>query len=212
MPKVFIVGGGNAYQRMFEKAAWEVVNNPQSADLIQFTGGEDVTPSLYGETTHPTTGNNPQRDSKEIEFYKASVVEEKKIAGICRGGQFLNVMNHGKLWQHVNGHALYGTHACLDVESGQVYQVTSTHHQMMIAGPEAEILGIAKESTFKQGHKGGKLHELVQLKKGNDPDLEVVFYPSTNTLCFQPHPEFPRFEECTDYYFYLLASKLGLAA
>lgn len=32
------------------------------------------------------------------------------MVGICRGAQFLNVMAGGKMIQHVEGHAIHGTH------------------------------------------------------------------------------------------------------
>src|SRR3546814_3238996 len=32
----------------------------------------------------------------------------KPMAGICRGGQFLNVMCGGSMIQHVEGHAIHG--------------------------------------------------------------------------------------------------------
>ena len=41
------------------------------------------------------------------------------------------------------------------------------------------------------------------------PDVEVVFYPGKNVLCFQPHPEIFGGEDCRDYYFELLTRHLG---
>ena len=63
MRKVYIVGGGGDYKSMFEGEGWEVVDCFSKADLIQFTGGADVSPALYGESTHPQTElyNHPHR-------------------------------------------------------------------------------------------------------------------------------------------------------
>lgn len=92
MPSVFIVGHKDYdITSMFLKQGWEISTNSEEADLLQFTGGEDVTPALYGEGKHPTTDNNPDRDAFESDVYHYYI--DKPKAGICRGGQFLNVMN-----------------------------------------------------------------------------------------------------------------------
>jgi gamma-glutamyl-gamma-aminobutyrate hydrolase PuuD len=105
------------------------------------------------------------------------------MAGICRGGQFLNVMNGGKMWQHVNNHAMAGVHPAENIKTGEVIDVTSTHHQMMRPSEQGVILLTASLSTRKE-----TATERVLGKK--ESDIESVFYPKTNNLCFQPHPEY----------------------
>ncbi len=192
---VYIVGNDYTISTMFLRRGWRLVDYiDEKIDLIQFTGGEDVDPSYYGEARHPMTRSNPKRDAAE-----AAVFNEWKgkvyMAGICRGGQFLNVMNGGKMWQHVNHHAIMGTHAATDLNTGEVIQVTSTHHQMMSPSETADVWLTASESTEK--------HTAMATYTGkNFPDYEAIHYPLTRSLCFQPHPEYVNINHpCQNLYF-----------
>lgn len=197
---VFIVAGNAEYRKMFVDRGWDVVASPEDADLIQFTGGADVSPAMYGEYPHPSTHFSPERDRAE-HFLYMEYIGKKPMAGICRGGQFLNVMNGGTLYQHVDGHAIGGTHVAYTSDQREI-QVTSTHHQMMRPGKLSKVLATAQESDSKEYMRG----KLKVIDNGRDqPDVEAVLYKQTRCLCFQPHPEFGRApKECTDYYFELL--------
>lgn len=207
MPTVMILEGNSQYREMFEKAGWNITFDLNKADLVQFTGGADVSPFIYGEANHPTTGNDPRRDLVEAGYYALCVRMGKKMAGICRGGQFLNVMNGGKMYQDVDGHAVGGTHECHDIKTGKVVQVTSTHHQMMrlVGGTNVEVVAIAEESYYKEYMLGD---EPAEAKYPNS-DLEALYYVNTNSLCFQPHPEFYGADSTREYYFELLERYLG---
>lgn len=202
MKKVVIIGGGIAYQRMFEMYGWEIGEEFVNADLIQFTGGEDVDPVLYGEHHHPRTHSNSRRDIQERRFYRMAKDMGIPTAGICRGGQFLNVMNGGKLYQDVDRHGIGGTHQAIDIRTGDKVEVSSTHHQMMRPAKHGETLCIAHRSTFKEHMVHG---EVVRVDGTTENDVEAVLYEDTNTLCFQPHPEFVTRSEdyraCADLYF-----------
>lgn len=197
---VRIVGGNGAYLKMFEMYGWSSTLSLTNADLILFTGGADVSPHLYGEEPHPHAFNDPMRDEAERSTYL--LVGDKPKAGICRGGQFLNVMNGGKMYQHVDKHGVAGTHKAIDVRSGREVQVSSTHHQMMRPGKGAETLCIASRSTFKEHMVEGSIY---RVDGTTENDTEVVVYRDTNSLCFQPHPEFVAnsedYRECADYFF-----------
>lgn len=199
---VYIIGGGNQYHTMFVNMGWSVVNNIEDAAFLQFTGGSDVDPDLYGQDPHPRTFFDRSRDDQEQAIFD-KYVGEKNMLGICRGGQFLNVINGGKLWQDVSGHAIGGTHPALDLMTGRRISVTSTHHQMM--RPEmtlGELICVASQSdrreddtTVQDGHRGD--------------DCEAVWYDNTSSLCFQPHPEFGGANECREYYFDLIERFFG---
>lgn len=209
MPKVLIVGNDPLISNMFLKRGWEVVKGHQEApDLVQFTGGEDVSPSLYGEIEHPASFINPARDQREANVYLS--YKDTPKAGICRGGQFLNVMNGGRMWQHVTNHTR--THSALDLDNGREYEVTSTHHQMMIPHESGRVLLIAAEgytAAYKQCMEDGRENTVTNDKW----DVESVFYGETKTLCFQPHPEYVGDDhECRDLYFTYLEQHLGLKA
>lgn len=210
MLNVLIVGGnGGGYGSMFQAAGWGLTNVVARADLIQFTGGEDVTPSLYGEEKHQYTGNSFERDLYEAGYFAVARRMGIPMAGICRGGQFLNVMSGGKMYQHVSAHATGRTHPLTDLATGREVNVSSTHHQMMRVGADGVLLAEANLGGFKEWvDANGEVQ-----RAGVGPDVEVVYYDSTKALCFQPHAEF--FEpghECFDYYFELIERVHGLRA
>lgn len=124
------------------------------------------------------------------------------MAGICRGGQFLNVMCGGKLYQHVNNHGLMGTHMMVATRTGEMFPVTSTHHQMMRPGIGAEVIGVASEATVVE-YMDNERVRYVEQKRGDD--IESVLYPEHGVLCYQPHPEYlTKDSECQEFYFKMI--------
>ena len=67
---------------------------------ILLTGGQDVSPEIYGQTALPLCGELcPARDRMERVLLTAALEREKAILGICRGMQFLNAALGGTLYQ-----------------------------------------------------------------------------------------------------------------
>lgn len=212
MKKVYIVGGrqGN-YARLFSEAGFGITDDPQEADLLCFTGGEDVNPALYGEARHPTTWCNQHRDAYEAVAFREYI--DKPKVGICRGGQFLNVQCGGRMYQDVDRHTR--PHPIFHPDGGKAICIaTSTHHQMMIPGPEGEVLAVANESTRRE-HCGATRYghnPEVFVTQGAHDDTEVVYYNVEKALCFQPHPELPyATNELKEYFFGLIKDKLGVS-
>ena len=197
---VHIVGGLCDYIKMFVNNGWMGVDNVEDADLVQFCGGADVNPALYGEQQHYTTNFSNERDAYETAVYKLALLEGCAIAGICRGAQFVHVMNEGKLYQNVNNHAIAGGHHAhivvfrLDHLAPKGFQVSSTHHQMMRKGA-GEVIVSSSESTRKETGRGTTHY-------GTSPDIEAVFHKGSRSLCYQPHPEFfSKDHRCQSLYF-----------
>lgn len=194
--RVFVVGGGFSYIKMFHDAGLSGARNVDEADIICFTGGEDVNPAMYGEKPIPGVYFNERRDGIEAGIYADAIAKKKPMVGICRGAQFLNVMNGGKLWQDVNNHANGQNHSVVDMQTGEdIVGMTSTHHQQMIAGKTATIIAVAAMSTSKENGD----RKIVRANPDLD-DMEVLFYEDSGSLCFQPHPEFNQ-GSCRDYFF-----------
>lgn len=174
-------------------------------ELVIFTGGEDVTPEFYGQNTGKFTSFNKKRDDLEHK----SFIRFKDVPklGICRGSQFLTVMNNGKLVQHVSGHS--GNHA-MQTNNDEVFMVTSTHHQMMypfdLKSEEYELLGWSqyfKSDTYLDGSN----IEMVKPRDFLEP--EIVYYKNTNSLAIQGHPEYDYAEKVfKDHTIKLIKEKL----
>lgn len=197
MKKVYVVGGGYAYERMFKQAGYALAASMQEADLLCFTGGADVSPELYGEEN---VGSycSPERDRYEEQVFDWAYAHDVPMVGICRGGQFLNVMNGGRMWQDVDNHAISGTHKAVCKYWGEI-MVSSTHHQMMRAGAGGELIAYANLSSFKLNDKGDS-RDLC--------DVEVVYYKDTKSLCYQPHPEIVNEDHQCRKHFLMLVDKL----
>ena len=182
--KVKIVNGNHQYDDMFRGMGHSLVSLVEAADLVCFTGGADVTPMLYGDKQHKYTSSDYGRDMEEISIYKQAMELGIPMVGICRGGQFLNVMNGGRMYQHVTGHTT--EHDITDLETGDSILVSSTHHQMMMKATEGILVAISHHSSDREWYNASAL-----ATDTSDVGVEVVYYDKTNSLCFQPHPEFP---------------------
>lgn len=187
--KVYVVAPDHyGVAAMWRSAKYEVVNNADDADIICFTGGEDINPDLYKAPKHPRTSFNPRRDDMEVPFY--SPTPEKLKVGICRGAQLLCALNGGQLFQDVDNH--HGGHAVLyKTEDGTVEEgwVTSVHHQMMCPNPHShyEDWAVAAISSYRDLHSASS--RKVNYEK-DGYDREIVYFPDTASYCFQGHPEF----------------------
>lgn len=202
--KVYIQGGNSSYAAMYRNRKWQIADTVSEADLIQFCGGEDVSPLLYGEPELRVSCCNFDRDVAEMVTFGHALDAGVPMAGICRGGQFLNVMCGGRMFQDANGHC--GPHDVVDLDTGEVFQATSTHHQMMIGGPSATLVATAYPAISTRRETA----ELVE--EGKDLDTEVLFYRDQKVLCFQPHPEFHGREALSDRYFGYIKRYLGVSA
>lgn len=208
--KLHIVGSewNHLFKPMFEERDYEVLDDIVGADFALFTGGSDVNPSLYGQGIHPTTSIDTRRDDYDKCKFLSARNLRVPMVGVCRGAQFLNIMEGGELYQHVDNHGDY--HKVLDKDTNTERWVNSTHHQMMIPPPKSlsknyRVLGVAQSvSTFK--HKvdsGGEIH----VSKGDTLDTEVILFRSPKMLCYQPHPEFASNGEETREWFFKLLEK-----
>jgi len=206
MANVFIVNSSHSYEQMFIERGWNVVEDIGDADLVQFTGGSDVDPIWYGHKKHHTTHSNSKRDVEEEAIFLQCIANGVPMAGICRGGQFLHVMNGGEMFQDVDNHAIYGTHKTYDISESypKSIQVTSTHHQMISGNGKMEVLLVAELARHKI------IYDTVtetfidngDYQSENEMDIEACFYRASNCLCFQPHPEMVEKEhECQEWYF-----------
>lgn len=160
-------------------------------DLILFTGGEDVSPKYYKQNVGKYTGVNEQRDKFERDYMFDRFYNVPKL-GICRGSQLVTAFSGGKLIQHVTGHAVGKLH---EIEmkgryGSNIFNITSTHHQMLypynLDEKKYEIIATSKyylSNTYLNGN-----NEETKLPK-NFEECEIVFYPESNSLGIQGHPE-----------------------
>lgn len=172
-------------KEMFEDEGFIHAMAPSDADIIVFTGGPDINPVLYDEDRDGAQGIDSSLDRDCLELYWFT--KPKLRVGICRGAQFIHVMNGGKLKQHVDG--LWGTvmpivDACGDTVIDNVY---FDHHQAMLEHLPLEEIYYSKHGVVVYTHHKG-----------------------SNSLCFQAHPEYEANSgEYRDFFFNKINEKLG---
>lgn len=188
---VLVVGGSHNYYRPFAgfgeysedleilSGSYEEVRD--NISLVLFTGGEDVLPSLYGETANKRTSFNSYRDKEECFAFLLAKAYNLPMVGVCRGAQFLCVMAGGRLVQHVSNHGGYHPVKLWD---GRVVEMSSTHHQMQLPPKDAKILGWMDEPVSPV-HLDGN-NEEIDVER----EVEVAYYPNIHALGMQYHPEF----------------------
>lgn len=180
--KVFVAGGDLEYTNWFPFEI-EFVNNLEQAELVVFTGGSDVDPIIYNESKHPMTCSNYDRDLAEQEMFNKAQELGIPAIGVCRGSQFLCTMAGGKLVQHQQNPMYIHN---INTYDDRVIKVTSTHHQAAYPFdlPEDEYKVLGWTEDISEYHEDGDEFEM-------SPPLEceVVYYPKTNSLGIQSHPE-----------------------
>lgn len=179
--KVFVVGRGISYANWIPDL--QLVSTIHDAELVLFTGGEDISPSIYG---HRNVGSyfNVRRDHEEVNAYFAALKIKKPMYGTCRGLQLLCAMNGGRLFQDMS-HPM--RHEIITKEN-DVIITNSLHHQLCdpynLHPSQYEILAFADSLS----------DELISAERNytradHIKEPEIVFFPKTKCLGIQGHPE-----------------------
>lgn len=169
-------------------------NQLDDINLIIFGGGQDISPALYH---HKNVASNcdsapSKRDIQESIIWKEAKNRRITCLGICRGAQFLCVMDGGWLIQHVNNHAGSNHEVILrdDPDDERIIEVNSCHHQMMIPNETSLLLGYTKGISTDFCYD-------VETVGFNDDSLdfylehnpEIVLFSGVD-IGFQCHPEY----------------------
>lgn len=212
--KVYVQGRAYASQtrQIFRDLSctkdYELVTSIPDSDIVVWTGGEDISPEIYGEEAIERTQiPTKSRDLDDLRAVDEAFKGKKFLVGICRGAQLLNcVPNGGRLWQHVNNHM--GHHRIFDCVYGTYLSVNSFHHQMMRPTKDADIVAWAVQSSRRESQheiwtsSTDKADIMEPITEGQK-DPEALWYPKTNSLCVQFHPEFGH-PPTTQYFFRLM--------
>lgn len=189
MTKILVVDGGPYYGKALanlgeiEYDPSKLVTEGSKFKLVLFTGGEDITPSYYGdESPKGMCHYHEGRDRAEAEILGMVRALGIRCIGICRGTQFLNVMAGGKMIHDADNHS--GTTHNMTTAMGETFRINSLHHQMVIPPETAELIGWSsdRESTRYYGN-----HD--ELVEGPELEPEAVLLPTLESAGVQYHPE-----------------------
>jgi gamma-glutamyl-gamma-aminobutyrate hydrolase PuuD len=129
-----------------------------------------------------------------MDLYLLCLEQGIPMVGVCRGAQFLHVMNGGKLFQHVDGH--FGDHGMFDIVRKQrVERISSVHHQMVMPNLAngMTIIGTSAESQERWTNDG---HSFI----GKHCDIEAFFYRESCCFGVQGHPEYEGYNFFTHWF------------
>lgn len=191
--KAFILNGAfyGASVEFFAEAGYSRAGSVEDADVVVFIGGVDVDPALYDQDRRPETQTpDLKRDSAEYEAFEKAKALGIPMFGICRGAQFLHVMNGGELWQDVNNHA-GPDHWIVDLEDDVRVRVTSLHHQMIKDNGKIDILAVTEDQVATRFKDANMQVFLDRLGANASTELEIEAGCYYDPPCFfvQGHPE-----------------------
>lgn len=190
------------YFQCIEKAGGIPIMLPLTTDLntieqladafsgFVFTGGDDVSPSLYREEKRSVCGApNLARDQFEHDLFHAVMCRDKPVLGICRGIQMINVLLGGTLYQD------------LPTE----FVSTICHQQKPPYDQAAHIVNIQNDSPLFELLKKTEINvnsyhhqaistispELKPMAFAPDGLIEAIYRPESRFVwALQWHPEF----------------------
>jgi putative glutamine amidotransferase len=170
---------------MSEEDAYRIV---ETCDGFLFTGGQDVTPELYGmKDATGTIVPSPERDRLETLLLEKVLQADKAILGICRGLQFINAFLGGTLWQDLpSQHPSDIVH-----RQGKPYGVPT--HKVMLEGDLKTLLGkdILKVNTLHHQAVKDLASDLTPMAIAPDGLVEAARMTSKRFVwAMQWHPEY----------------------
>lgn len=88
-------------------------------------GGDDITPTLYGDEIDPAIRIDPDRDRLEQDILSHAEQQDLPVLGICRGAQMINVHQGGAIYRDI---------ADINGEIPRVRTVLPSKHVEIVAG------------------------------------------------------------------------------
>jgi gamma-glutamyl-gamma-aminobutyrate hydrolase PuuD len=182
----------------------DFIAKPKKFSAVLFCGGADVHPSFYGDvcSLRPMCYSSIDRDLKEAYVYHVALRNRVKMIGICRGFQFLNVMNGGKMMHHLDNHeSVYHKMEC--VKDNIIRTVNSYHHQMVIPGKNCKVVAWSaeKRSEFYFGNKDERV-------SWDGPEIEAGIFPKAMAVGVQWHPEWLKKSEDGRIFFHEMVRRM----
>lgn len=165
-----------------------------TCDGLVLTGGVDVIPSLYGGAEsypHQPAEFLPERDDFEKRLYEYSQQQQLPVLGICRGLQYINILEGGKVYEDI-GEAANKIHK--KDTSDKIHGVNIRKDTLLY-----EATGLEKGQVNSAHHQGihpASLGKNIMVSATSDTSDEIIegieFKDKTGKgfmLCVQWHPE-----------------------
>ena len=153
------------------------------------TGGQDVSPEIYGEEALPQCGEAcGVRDRMEEFLLNLAISEDKPVLGICRGIQFMNAVLGGTLYQDIpTQYDTYTIHCQKPPYDIPVHNVTVAEDS-----PLYQVIRKTEISVNSYHHQAVKAlsDKLRPMAYSEDGLVEAVYIPDKRFIwAVQWHPE-----------------------
>lgn len=153
------------------------------------TGGQDVSPEIYGEEALPQCGEAcGVRDRMEEFLLNLAISEDKPVLGICRGIQFMNAVLGGTLYQDIpTQYDTYTIHCQKPPYDIPVHNVTVAEDS-----PLYQVIRKTEISVNSYHHQAVKAlsDKLRPMAYSEDGLVESVYIPDKRFIwAVQWHPE-----------------------
>ena len=165
---------------------WETALD--SVDALILTGGGDIDPIRYAGRRHDTNyGIDAERDVLEMAMGRKAIDSRLPLLGICRGAQILNVVQGGRLIEHIPdefGETVLHRAPPRDPVRHSV--------QLKPSSKLAQILGLQELHVTSWHHQAlrGAAKGLEAVAHASDGTIEAVEMPDHPWLiAVQWHPE-----------------------
>lgn len=166
-----------------------ISNAVAACDLVVMCGGEDVDPARYKAARSPRLGAvNLSRDAFEFAVLDAATAQRKRIFGICRGQQIINVYFGGTLWQDLPSEfPVKGIcHRRRDLPKDGVHALTVEPGSFLaeVYGEEPLSVNSLHHQAVKDLAPGFKI-----VARAPDGVVEAIENPARGVSAVQFHPE-----------------------
>lgn len=167
-----------------------LVQCAEMCDGFLFTGGQDVSPKIYGESPlDDSVVCCAARDAMEGIILRYALEKDKSVLGICRGIQLINASLGGTLFQD-----LPKQHPS-PVEHHQKQPYSEPAHRVNVlkGTPLYELLGKEELAVNTVHHQAVKdvSPELEKMAVSEDGIVEAVYHPQHRFIwAVQWHPEY----------------------
>lgn len=165
----------------------------QRLDGVLFSGGNDISPGLYGEEPKyiEDRGVDERRDKFESELMRQTFAAHKPILAICRGMQLLNVVRGGTLYQDISAQV-----RTANKHEGRLINEDFRHlaHKLTLV-PKSKLAGVLGATTIGANtHHHQAVHKvgsgLTINARAEDGIIEGVEDTSEKfVIGVQSHPE-----------------------
>ncbi|RFS24971.1 gamma-glutamyl-gamma-aminobutyrate hydrolase family protein [Chitinophaga silvatica] len=157
------------------------------------TGGIDVLPSIYGGNTeypYRPTAFLPERDAFEKLIYEYALLHKIPILGICRGLQYINILEGGKVFEDI-GESANQTHKRETIDKEHTVDILSDTLLHSITGTDNGVVNSAHHQAIRPDELADDL--VVSAYSSSDHIIEGIEYKDKTDKPFmiavQWHPE-----------------------